>query len=100
MAALVARQTRQGEARRRASVDSDWRINREQASPADITGYFYTRYRLSSFDTISCTISMSISSNIIKKILNLRYIISINMLILTIYPVFPNLVIIVSKNQV
>jgi len=62
--------------------------------------YLYTSYRLSSFDTILYTILMSIPSNIMKKILNLRYLININMLIFTIYPEFPNLVIIVGKNQV
>ena len=41
-----------------------------------------------------------ISFLVLVLFLNLRYVININILILTIYLEFPNLVIIVGKNQV
>ena len=46
-----------------------------------------------------CTIFI-LASDFLVLILNLRYANNINLLILTIYPEFHNLVIIISKNQV
>ena len=61
--------------------------------------YFSASYRLSSFGAILYYFNVN-SFKYNGKILNLKYLININMLILTIYSEFPDYIIIVGKNQV